>query len=279
MATSNSAQAPTPGPAREPVWHLFFSEFIGTALLVAIGCSLVVLDFAPKSPVLHLLPSAAARRALTGFLFGSTGAAIALSPVGRESGAHINPVVSLAFWARRKLPLSVTSGYVLAQLLGAMMGALALTLWGSWSVGAGWAATVPGSAGILAAVLGEVGATACLVVGLFLFLGHSRLRRFTPGLFPPLYAFLVWIEAPLSGTSTNPARSLGPALVGQQWTGWWVDWVGPLAGLAVGLLLLRLPGLHRFEEEVAKIYHFHLDGHGVFRRARRMPSTRGTARI
>jgi aquaporin Z len=282
MSTSKAPPSSTAGagaPAKEPVWHLFFAEFVGTALLVAIGCSLVVLDFAPQSPVARLVPSPALRRAITGFLFGSTGMAIALSPVGRESGAHINPVVSLAFWARRKLPLGVVGGYVTGQLLGAVVGALALTLWGGWAPSAGWAATLPGPAGSFAALLGEVGATACLVVGLFVFLGHATLRRFTPALFPPLYAVLVWIEAPFSGTSTNPARSLGPALVGRQWSGWWIDWVGPLAGLALGLAILRLPGLRHFEEEVAKLYHFHLDGHGVFRRGRATPGTRGWARL
>ena len=44
----------------------------------------------------------------------------------------------------------------------------------------------------------------CLVAGLFAFLGHARLRRFTPALFPALYAVLVWLEAPLSGASSKP---------------------------------------------------------------------------
>ncbi|MGC8488054.1 MAG: aquaporin, partial [Clostridia bacterium] len=96
--------------------RLFVSEFIGTALLVAIGCSLVIVDFGVGSPIPHLIPSLPLRRAVTGLLFGSTGAAIALSPVGHESGAHINPVVSLAFCLRGTLQRPVAVGYVLAQL-------------------------------------------------------------------------------------------------------------------------------------------------------------------
>ncbi len=245
------------------VWRLYASECLGTLLLVAIGCSLVVLDFAKGSPVAAAIPSAAWRRALTGLLFGATGGTIALSPIGHASGAHINPIVSLAFWRRGTLAPSVAAGYVVAQLVGAILGALPLLLWGRWAASVKLAATLPGPAGPVAAVLGEVGATTCLIVGLFVFLGHQRLRRFTPGLFPPLYAFLVWIEAPLSGTSTNPARSLGPALVGHVWTGWWIDWVGPLAGLAVGLLILQRPGLAHLKVEVAKLYHFHWDPHGI----------------
>lgn len=260
---TNASPPPSSDAPPHAVWRLYLSECVGTLLLVAVGCSFVVFDFAKGSPMVHALPSAAARRALTGFLFGATGGSIALSPVGRVSGAHINPVVSLAFWRRGKLASGVTAGYVAAQLVGAILGALPLLLWGPWAASVHLAATAPGPAGPLVAVLGEVGATTCLVVGLFVFLGHRRLRRFTPGLFAPLYALLVWVEAPLSGTSTNPARSLGPALVGHMWTAWWVDWIGPLAGLALGLAILHLPRLARLEEEVAKLYHFHWDPHGI----------------
>jgi hypothetical protein len=49
-------------------------------------------------------------------------------------------------------------------------------------------------------------------------------------LFPFLYAIMVWLEAPISGTSTNPARSLGPAGISGEWQGWWIYWLGPLIG-------------------------------------------------
>ena len=57
-----------------------------------------------------------------------------------------------------------------------------------------------------------------------------RLRPFTPALFPVLYAVMVYLEAPVSGTSTNPARSLGPAIVSGSWHGWWISWAGPFVG-------------------------------------------------
>lgn len=247
-------------------WRLYLSEFLGTALLVAVGCSFVVLDFGTKSPVPHLLPSDALRRALTGFLFGSTGGAIALSPLGRESGAHINPVVSLAFLVRGSMNRVLAGGYLVSQMLGGIVGTVPLLLWGSLAQSVHFAATTLGPAGPIMGLLGEAGATALLILGLFIFVGHRSLRRFTPGLFPILYAFLVLTEAPLSGTSTNPARSFGPDVLAHFWTGWWVDFVGPLLGLGLGLLLLRLPRLRGFQEEVAKLYHFHWDPHGLLSR-------------
>ena len=98
---------------------------------------------------------------------------------------------------------------------------------------------------------------------LCVFIGFRRLRPFTPAIFPPLYAIMVYLEALVSGTSTNPARSLGPALVSGEWQGWWIYWLGPMAGallasLACSFLAKRIT--------VAKLYHFDHDRDGLFRR-------------
>jgi len=246
-------------------WPLWCSELIGTALLVGVGCSLVILDFGASSPVAVLLPDAGARRAVTGFLFGCVGALIAISPVGVVSGAHINPVVTFAFRLEGRMRGDVALGYVVAQLVGAGIGAVPLLLWGATGASVAYGATVPGPAGPWVAVLGEAGATFCLVAGLLLFVGHPRLRGFTPALFPVLYALLVWLEAPLSGTSTNPARSLGPGLVAGDLHGWWIYWLGPLAGTLAAVWLRKvLPMARSFEIRVAKVFHFQHDRYGIF---------------
>jgi aquaporin Z len=78
-------------------WRLFFSELIGTALLVLVGLSLVIVLFGTGSAMARLIPSEGLRRLMTGFLFGTTGAKLALSAVRKKSGAHINPVVTMTF--------------------------------------------------------------------------------------------------------------------------------------------------------------------------------------
>jgi aquaporin Z len=247
-------------------WTLFLSEAVGTALLLLVGLSFVILNFGAGSPAVALLPDAGLRRLITGFLFGTTGALIALSPIGKESGAHINPVVTLAFWLMGKLRSRHAMGYILAQFGGAIVGCLPLLAWRAMGRSIDFGATLPGAGyGAAAATLGEMATTFALIIGLFLFVRHPRMRPFTPMLFPFLYAIMVYLEAPVSGTSTNPARSLGPAVVSGAWQDWWVYWIGPVLGMLVAVAFYKRSWLRHLEIEVAKLYHFEHDPHGVFR--------------
>jgi aquaporin Z len=253
--------------AARPPWQALLSELVGTALLVLFGLSLVILMFGAGSPVARIVPGEGARRLITGFLFGTTGALIALSPVGKESGAHINPVVTLGFWLLGKLNLPTVVGYVLAQLAGAVAGALPLLAWGPMGRSVAFGATLPGegySAGFV--LLGEAVTTFALIAGLCVFLGFRGLRRFTPAMFPFLYAYMVWAEAPISGTSTNPARSLGPAIVSGQWRGFWIYLVGPLIGMLAAIIACSFLAK---KISVAKLYYFDSDPHRVFYRTAR----------
>ena len=199
-------------PRAEIPWLALRAELVGTAALVLVGLSLVILMFGEGSPIPGVLPSEGWRRLITGFLFGTTGALIALSPVGERSGAHINPIVTLAFRLMGKLDLPTSFGYVVAQLAGAILGSLPLLAWGAMGRSVSFGATLPGEGYSLGAVLlGEVITTFAMVTLLCVFLGFRRIRPFTPAIFPILYAVMVYTESPISGTSTNPARSLGPS--------------------------------------------------------------------
>jgi len=249
---------------RRVPWTLFVSEAIGTALLVLVGLSLVIFMFGAGTPMARLIPSEGLRRVITGFLFGTTGACIALSLVGKMSGAHINPAVTLAFRLMGKLDRRTTLGYIGAQLAGAVVGSLPLLLWGTMGRSVAFGATLPGSGTTLStALLGEVITTFAMVALLAVFLGFRKIRPFTPAIFPPLYAIMVWIESPISGTSTNPARSLGPSVISGQWQGWWIYWIGPLAGMLLAVLACSFLAKRI---EVAKLYHFDSDRDRLFRR-------------
>jgi len=250
-------------------WPLFCSELIGTALLVFVGLSVVIVMFGAGSPLTRLIPNEGLRRLITGFLFGSTGALIALSPVGKVSGAHINPAVTLGFCLMGKLDRSVTLGYICAQLAGGILGALPLLAWGPMGRSVAFGATAPSpECSTTAALLGEVVTTFAMVALLCVFLGFRESRRFTPALFPFLYSIMVYLEAPISGTSTNPARSLGPAIVSATWQGWWIYWLGPLVGMLAAIVACSVLA-NRIE--VAKLYYFDADRGGLFRGNRGNP--------
>ena len=135
-----------------------------------------------------------------------------------------------------------------------------------------YGATSPGSGVTLStALLGEAITTFAMVALLAVFLGFRTIRRFTPAIFPPLYSFMVWAEAEISGTSTNPARSLGPSVISGQWQGWWIYWIGPLAGMLVAVLACSFLAKRI---EVAKLYHFDSDHDRLLRRTAR-PSEPG----
>jgi len=236
------------------------SELVGTALLLAIGLSIVIFDLGRASPLATLVPSLAGRRAITGLLFGATGMSIALSRVGTISGAHLNPVVSIAFWLERKLSTTTMVAFVASQLLGAVVGSVPLLAWRSMGRSVAYGATSPGSNGVAIAFLGETITTFVLIFLLFIFVSHARLRRYTPGLFPPLYCVMVWLEAPWSGTSTNPARSLGPDVITLAPHHYWLYWAAPILGTLLALAARRVvPVVRDLEIDIAKVAHFEVD--------------------
>ena len=236
---------------------MYASEFIGTAFLVAFGLSLVIAFWGTGAPLSHWPLHPAWRRLLNGFLFGSIGAVIAFSPIGRISGAHINPAVTFAFLLAGRLKWRDAVWYVVAQSLGAAAGAAMLLFWGQTGESDLWGASVPQqSLPIIWAVAGEVLCTFLLVALIFSFAARPATQRFTPLINPPLFAVLSWLEAPLSGASANPARSFGPDLISSHWAGWWVYWVGPAIGaaLAVGAYRTRLLGHIHLHQ--ARLFHF-----------------------
>jgi aquaporin Z len=247
-----------------PLRQRMLAEMAGTALLLLLGLSLVTVMFGAGSPVVAAIPDHGLRRAITGFLFGTIGASVAVSRIGRISGAHINPAVTLGFWLMRKLDARVAIGYVCAQVVGACVGVLPLLFWGAMGRSVAFGATAPGPGyTVEMALVGEVITTFTMVSLLAIFLGFRNLRAFTPAMFPFLYAAMSYVEAPISGTSTNPARSLGPALISGQWDAWWIYWVGPVIGtglatVACSVLANRIEG--------ARLYHFDSDRGGMFRK-------------
>ena len=214
-------------------YRRLFSEVLGTFLLVLAAAGGGLLH--AKGQV-----SLAAAVVAPGLMVLAT-----ILFMGAVSGAHLNPVVSLAFALRGDFPWYRVSWYVLAQLLGATLACLFLL--GVFGNVEHLGATLPGpgyhtwqaflmeialTGGLVSVILGtasaaqNVGTIGALGVG-----GYIALAG-------------LW-AAPVSGTSMNPARSFGPALVSGDWSAYWAYVAGPLLGsvIAVGCAwVLRGPG-------------------------------------
>jgi aquaporin Z len=233
------------------------AEFLGTAFMVFFGLSAVVFDFGEGLPMSHWIPNHSLRLLLTGFCFAGTGSLVAVSPLGRLSGAHINPSVSLAFWLDGKMRLVDFIGYVAAQMLGGIMGAAMLSgFWKKYAASVNNGMTLPGSGWALWQVfLAEVFITGLLVWAILFFVSNARLMRWTPMMCWILVAMMVWLEAPISGTSLNPARSFGPALISWNWSGQWIYALAPPLGAVAGLLIFRFATREGREVLTGKLFH------------------------
>ena len=200
----------------------YVAEFIGTFALVAIG------------------PGAVMVAAKTG-AFGHSAVALAfglavtlvVASSGHLGGAHINPAVTIGFWSVRRFPGHDVLPYIVAQCLGAIA-ASAMLVWLLGTVGnAG--STIPALPTTRSFVV-EMGFTALLG---FVIMGVATDDRSPTAIAPFAIGATVFagalVTGPLTGGSFNPARTLGPAVVGGVWTAHWLYWIAPILGMTLGM--------------------------------------------
>lgn len=242
---------------RQLNWAEYGAELLGTACLVFFGLSAVVFNMGKGLPMEQLIPNHSIRLLITGLMFSGSGSLVAISPLGKLSGAHVNPAVSLAFWAQGKMHRHDLGGYIIGQLLGAIAGAALLVfVWGKYARSVTNGMTLPGDGYPLWYVfLAEVSLTCLLVLAIFIFVSNHHLMRWTPFMTWLLVATMVWLEAPISGTSLNPARSLGPALVTRFLQDQWLYCVAPPLGAMLAVGVFRLLTFGQRELLTGKLFH------------------------
>jgi MIP family channel proteins len=208
-------------------WRRYVAEALGTFALVAIG------------------PGAVMVAAKTG-AFGAQGVALAfglaitivVAATGHLGGAHINPAVTIGFWTVRRFPGRDVVPYVVAQCLGAI-GASAALAWILGPVG-NFGATVP------ALSVGRSFAVEAAYSGLlaFVIMAVATDERTPSSVAPFAIGATVFagalVTGPLTGGSFNPARSLGPAVIGGVWTAHWLYWAAPIGGMIVAMRVYEL---------------------------------------
>lgn len=206
-------------------------EFIGTFLLVTVAAGAGVIDHYAGGNQISRAAAVVAPGALVMALI------YALGPL---SGLHINPVVTLAFAARRVFRPAWILPYWVAQFAGAITAAVFLQLmFGNVSTGGNYPIDKPG--GDWRALVMEILLTAMLVsVILHTATGHKSIGHNAAIAVGATIALLGLFASPISGASMNPARTLGPDIVGGTFSGWWVYVIGDCAGAALAVILIGL---------------------------------------
>jgi len=207
-------------------WRRLFSELFGTFFLVLVAAGGGMMGQAFPNTISRTAAVTAPGLMVMGIIMF----------MGKVSGAHLNPAVSLAFAARGDFPWRRVPGYIVVQLAGATLAALVLqwivdvsATYGSNYPAAGYSS---GSAfwmellltlGLVSVILGTAsGAQNLGIIGAFAVGGYIALAG-------------LW-GSPISGTSMNPARTFGPDLVGADFSQYWVYVAGPLAGAAIAVV-------------------------------------------
>ncbi len=215
-------------------WPEYLCEAAELGLFMISAGLFTILLWYPKSPVPTIIPSEFVRRMLTGIAMGSTAIALVFSPLGKRSGAHFNPAVTLTFWRLGKVKDWDALFYIIAQFFGAIAGVFVVALFVREALShpqVHYAATLPGMHGMIVAFIAEF-AIAFVLMSVVLRVSNTpHIARYT-GLFAgALVATYITLEAPFSGMSMNPARTFGSALIGHLWTGLWIYFTAPVIAM------------------------------------------------
>lgn len=224
----------TPAARLRANWPEYLAEAAGLGLFMISASVFATLIEHPALPVRQAIDAALVRRLLMGLAMGSTAVALIYSPLGARSGAHLNPATTLAFLRLGKLHRIDAVAYVVSQFAGGIAGMLASTaVLGAWlsAPEIRHVATLPGPWGHAAAFGAEAAITFLLMSVVLRASNDARWSRYTGLLAGGLVAFYITLEAPVSGMSLNPARSLGPALLDGELAPLWLYFVAPPAGM------------------------------------------------
>lgn len=215
-------------------WFLYLFEGAELALFMASACAFSVLLFDPQVRIPHLAQNAAVRRLLMGVAMGITAVLIIHSPMGKRSGAHFNPAITLTYLRLHRIAPWDALFYVVGQFLGGVFGVgISACVLGSALARPPmlFAITVPGLYGTPGAFLAEL-FMATLLMGTVLWsTNRPAIAAYTSHMVGTLICIDILVFAPISGFSINPARTVASAVFAHIWTAVWLYFGAPLGGM------------------------------------------------
>jgi aquaporin Z len=238
-------------------WPEYTIEAACLGLFMVSAAGFATLLQHPSSPLAGWSPSPLLKRLPMGVAMGLTLIALIYSPLGRRSGAHMNPALTLTFLRLGKVAPSDALAYIVAQFAGGVAGIVAAT-WLFRGLPAhpavNYVATIPGMRGSIVAFVAE-GSISFVMMSMVLNVSnHPRLARFTGWCAGALVAIYITFEAPLSGMSMNPARTFGPAVLAHTAATLWIYFTAPLVGMLLAAeTYVRLRA--KADVRCAKLYH------------------------
>ena len=231
-------------------------EACALALFMMSAATFAVVLEHPDSFVRHAIESDVLRRLLMGLAMGGTATGIVYSPAGARSGAQMNPAVTLTFARLGKVAPHDAVAYIAAHFTGGLAGlALASIALSPWIADSrvNYVHTMPGPWGAGLAFGAEV-VIAFVLMLVVLIVSNGRHARWTGLVSGALVALYILVEAPVSGMSMNPARSLAPAILTGSFQHLWIYFAAPVIGMSMaGDLFVRVRG--RRAVRCAKLNH------------------------
>jgi aquaporin Z len=217
-------------------------EALGLALfMISAGFFDALLQY-PGLPFRHLISSDLLRRFLVGLAMGLTALFIFTSPFGKQSGAYINPAVTLVRLRLGDIKSRDAFFYIVFQFAGGSLGMyLIKLLFPVWMKhpDINYIVTVPGNAGTAVAFLLEFLISFALII-VVLFMGiREQWDKYTPDIVSSLITIFITFESPYSGMSMNPARTFASAIVAGEWKSFWLYCAAPVMGMLAGEYLYR----------------------------------------
>ncbi|MFN0071058.1 MAG: MIP/aquaporin family protein [Chloroflexota bacterium] len=243
---TSTAPSLTSATPRHFHWPEYLIEAGGLGLFMLSACTFAVLLDLSDSWGQRTFPDPTVRRLIFGLAMGLTAVGIIYSPWGQRSGAHLNPATTLTFLRLGKAPARDAVGYMAAQFIGGIAGvgiAAVLLSPGIADPTVHYVVTRPGEAGPVLAFIAELFISFGLMMAVLIVSNSARHARFTGICAGVLVATYITLEAPLSGMSMNPARTIGSAVLAQDWTAIWVYLTAPVLGMLLAAeVYLRVRG-------------------------------------